>query len=268
MIEITNYNDVVKIRMSREVDGKPLFWVAAYLIDGLLIDAGCSYTTQELMEYLEKNPPRMVVNTHFHEDHIGANRLIQERWGINIYAHPDSVPLIGRPATLFPYQEIVWGYPDPSEVQSIPSFIQTERFAFDVIATPGHSAGHIVLLERSYGWCFCGDIFASDRVKVIRPEEDMGETVSSMKRLAEMATDRLILFTSSGSIIENGRDALNSYIKYLEDLSRKVKELQRQGMTVQEIMTSLFGGEHPRAQRTDGQYSTENLIRSVLKMEG
>jgi glyoxylase-like metal-dependent hydrolase (beta-lactamase superfamily II) len=68
-------------------------------VDGLLIDPGCSYTAGELMSYLEKHPPKWGVNTHYHEDHMGGNRLIRERFGINIYAHPEAVPLIGRPST-------------------------------------------------------------------------------------------------------------------------------------------------------------------------
>lgn len=30
----------------------------------------------------------------------------------------------------------------------------------------------------------------------------------------------------------------------------------------------LFGGEHAFAALSNGQYTTENLVRSVLKMEG
>ena len=110
MIEIRTFEGIIQIRMSREIGGKPAYWVASYLVDGLLVDTGCSYTAGELMSYLEKNPPKWVVNTHYHEDHIGANRLIRERFGIHIHAHPRAVPLIGQAATLFPYQEQVWGW--------------------------------------------------------------------------------------------------------------------------------------------------------------
>ena len=41
MIESQDYAGVTQIRMSREFDGKPVYWVAAYLVDGLLIDTGC-----------------------------------------------------------------------------------------------------------------------------------------------------------------------------------------------------------------------------------
>lgn len=259
MIETRTFGDIVRIRMSRELGGTPLFWVAAYLVDGILIDTGCSYTADELVS-------RLAVNTHYHEDHIGANRPIQERFGIPIYAHPDSIPLISREAELFPYQELVWGYPEPTEVLPIPPVIRTERFSFDVIETPGHSAGHVVLDEPSRGWCFCGDMFAGETVKVIRPEEDMGKTVASLKGLAKMDAERLTLFTAAGGVFENGREALENFCAYLENLSRKAKEFEKEGRTVPEIMTVLFGGEHPRAERTDGQFSTEHLVRSVLKM--
>ena len=266
MLEILTFEEITQIRMSREIGGNPVYWVAAYLVDGLLVDTGCSYTAGELVSFLEKHPPKRVVNTHYHEDHIGANRLIQERFGIDIYAPLESVPFIGKHATLFPYQEQVWGYPEPSEVQPLSPVIGTDRFSFEVIETPGHSADHVALVERSKGWCISGDLFAGGGLKVIRPEEDMQTTVASLERLAALDTRRLILFTSSGRIVENGRKALGECAGCLRALSRKAKDLQAQGKTVAEIMKVLFGGEHPRAQRTDGQFTTENLIRSLLKM--
>jgi len=39
------------------------------------------------------------------------------------------------------------------------------------------------------------------------------------------------------------------------------------GIRNSEIIRELFGGEHGFAQLTNGQYSTENLVRSVLRME-
>jgi glyoxylase-like metal-dependent hydrolase (beta-lactamase superfamily II) len=83
VIEVQRFEQVTQIRMSREIGGNPVYWVAAYLVDGLLVDTGCSYTAGELVSYLEEHPPKRVVNTHYHEDHMGANHLIQERFGIS-----------------------------------------------------------------------------------------------------------------------------------------------------------------------------------------
>jgi len=48
---------------------------------------------------------------------------------------------------------------------------------------------------------------------------------------------------------------------------KKGKKLESKGLNPVEIMRELFGGEHPFAQMTNGQYTTENLIRSVLLMD-
>jgi len=267
MIETETFEGITQIRMSREIDGNPVYWVAAYLVDGLLIDTGCSYTAEELLAFLDGKPLRQVVNTHFHEDHVGGNRILQEKLGVGIFAPRDSVPRIGREAKLFPYQEMVWGYPQPSEVRPLPPIVRTPNHAFAVIETPGHSEGHAVLVEKNRGWCFSGDLFAREKMKFIRPEEKMGETVASMRRLISLPGDRLVLFTSVRRIVEDGRQALQACIDYLEELSRQAKELAERGLGVPEIVRELFGGEHAFAELTNGQYTAENLVRSVLKME-
>lgn len=266
MIEINNYGDVTQIRLSRELDGKPLYWVAAYLVDGLLIDTGCDYTARELVTFLEGKRLDLAVNTHFHEDHVGGNALIRKRFNIPFYAPVESIPIIGQKPFLYPYQEMVWGYPAPSTAEPIPPVIRTFRYTFDVLATPGHSAGHIVLLEKERGWCFSGDIFARENPKFIRPEEDMGETIRSLDRIMAAMPSQLILFTSVGRIVENGREALEANIRYLQELATKAQGLHKQGRSVEEIIQDIFGGEHHFAQMTNGQYTTENLIRSVLKI--
>jgi hypothetical protein len=66
--------------------------------------------------------------------------------------------------------------------------------------------------------------------------------------------------------VENGRDALEENIRYLRELAAKAQGLHKQGRSVAEIIQDIFGGEHLFAQMTNDQYTTENLIRSVLKM--
>ena len=263
MIETAEFEQVTQIRMSRELDGKPVYWVAAHLVDGLLIDTGCSHTSQELASFLEGKGLDQVVNTHYHEDHMGGNHDIMERFGVDIYAHPLSIPLIAHRFDLYPYQEIAWGYPVPTTVKPIPDVVSTDHHAFQVVETPGHCAGHICLLEPSEGWCFTGDLFARENPKFIRPEENIGQIIESMRKVIELPTERLVLFTAVGKIVQDGRKALGQCISYLTDLAAKVQRLHRSGVTVEEIMQQEFGGEHPFAQFTNGQFSTYNLVRSL-----
>lgn len=266
MIETAGFEDVTQIRMSREIGGVPVYWVSSYLIDGLLIDTGCRHTADELNVFLYEMNIEKIVNTHFHEDHVGGNRIIGKTHKAAIYAHPDSIPLIGERQKLYPYQELVWGYPVPSETLPVTEIIKTENYEFEVIETPGHSVGYIALVEKSQGWCFSGDIFARENLKVIRPDEDMREAIKSVERLISLDAERLILFTSVGKIIEKGREALAACIRYLKDLAGKSKGFRDQGYDIDGIVKEIFGGEHKFAEMTNGQYTTENLIRSVLKI--
>jgi len=265
MLKTQDYAAVTQIRMSREIDGKPVYWVAAYLVDDLLIDTGCSHTSQELSDFLEGKGVRQVVNTHYHEDHMGGNHDLMRRYGVRVYAHPDSIPLIAQGFDLYPYQEIAWGYPAPTEAIPVPDILQTPRHTFQVLETPGHCRGHICLMEAARGWCFTGDLFARAQPKFVRPEENIGQIMDSMRAVMAAAGPSLVLFTAVGKIVEDGQRALKDCLDYLSGLAARSKDLQKAGYDLDAIVRDLFGGEHPFAQLTNGQFSTFNLVRSLLE---
>jgi glyoxylase-like metal-dependent hydrolase (beta-lactamase superfamily II) len=251
--------------MGREYQGRVLYWTAAYLVDGLLIDTGCPHTSGELIAFLEGQTLNAAVNTHYHEDHIGANHQLQQRFKIQIMASRESAPLIGQSPKLLPYQELVWGYPVPTEVDILPNQVETENHRFEVIQTPGHSSGHVALVEMTEGWCFTGDLFISREQKSVRPHEDVAEIAKSMQRLADLPTEKLTLFTSPGNVVEDGREALRACVDYFRGLSQRAKELQKQGLAATTIRDQLFGRESVLAGLTDGDISSENMVRALLR---
>jgi len=267
MIEVKHFGEVTQFKMGRDIEGKVIYWVAAYLVDRLLIDTGCSYTAKELAKLLKGEPPELAVNTHYHEDHIGANHILQQEFGIKIFASRESIPLINRIPKLHPYQEYMWGYPEPAHVEPLPPTIETAHFRFDVIDIPGHCPGHVALVEPTKGWCFSGDIFVSTNPMGVRPEDDITEITRSMEKLISLETDRLILFTSLGSVINDGRRAMRTCIQYFKDLSHQAKELQKQGLSPGAIRDKIFGRETILAEPTEGDFSAENMIRAVLRAD-
>ena len=265
MIEVNHIGEVIQIKMGREVGGQVLYWVAAHLVDGLLIDTGCRHTAEELADFLEGQYLQFAVNTHHHEDHVGANYILKKKFDIKIFASRKSLPLINQVPKLHPYQEVVWGYPEPTEVDCLPEAIETDHFRFDVVETPGHCKGHVALVEPTKGWCFSGDLFVSREPKAIRPEDDITEITRSMKKLVDLKTDKLILFTSLGNVVPGGRVALQSCIEYFRDLSHRAKQLEKKGLSISAIRDELFGGESSLAGPTEGDFSAENMVRAVLR---
>jgi glyoxylase-like metal-dependent hydrolase (beta-lactamase superfamily II) len=253
--------------MGREYEGRVLYWTAAYLVDGLLIDTGCPHCSEELGQFLAGQYLKVAVNTHHHEDHVGANHLLQQRFKIHIMASRESAPLIAQPAELRPYQELVWGCPVPTTVDILPRLVETKGHRFEVTTTPGHCADHVSLLELTEGWCFTGDLFISREPKAMRPEEDIHEIARSMKRLVDLPAGKLTLFTGLGNVVEDGREALQSCIDYIHGLSLKAKALERQGLSTGDMVNRLFGRESILAGLTDGHISSENVVRALLRPE-
>jgi glyoxylase-like metal-dependent hydrolase (beta-lactamase superfamily II) len=274
MIEVSSFEEVACIKMSQTMGGKPLYWVACYLVDGLLVDTGTIHVSGELMGVLGDKKVQKVVNTHYHEDHVGSNVAIQKKFGVDIFAHPKAVPKISEPAKLFPYQEMVWGYPVPSKTKKIGERIDTENYQFEVVYTPGHCDDHICLFEPKNAWLFSGDLYASEKPNVARPEERQWEIIASLKKVR--ALKPRIMFPASGNVVTDASAALDRTIVYLESLGERVLRLREEDMSAAEIRDVIFGQEAtlsfggqklPFRNFTNDQFSTENLVRSFLKKQ-
>ncbi len=261
MIETTQYGEILQIKLCRD---KGFTAVSCYLLDGLLIDTGPAHTAQELTEFLRNAAVKNVINTHHHEDHISANKLLQERYGVEIFAPPLAVDKINEPAELFPYQEVVWGYPIPSQVKPLVKGISTGLYTLEVIPTPGHDHDHICLFERKQGWLFTGDTYTTTRPVVCRPMEDQRQIIEDLKVLRSLEPH--ILFPAPTRVIMEPLDKLDRTIAYLEDLGARIEDLYREGMNPEEIRQQIFGEENPIAERTQQQFSSVNMILSFLKM--
>jgi len=266
MLVAQDFGGMHRIKMGRETDGKVLYWVTAWLYDGLLFDTGCPHTATELLEHLRGREVKVAVNSHSHEDHIGTNYLLSRELGVQIFAHPFAVPLIAQRPKLMSYQEGVWGYPEPSQASPLADHIDVNGRHYQVIETFGHCEGHIALFEEKTGRLFTGDLFATEKPRAIRSTENVGRMIADMRKLAALRPGPLVLFTALGEIVEDGRGALSRCADYLEEVRAKSRELAAQGMSVEDIREKIFGRESSLAGLTGGDFSTKNLVASALKL--
>ncbi len=264
MLKVNRYGGIAQLMMGREMDGSVLYWTAAYLVDGLLIDTGCAYTADELGRFLGEQEVEQVVNTHHHEDHVGANSFIQQQLGLEIYVHPLAIPLLNRRLPLREYQEMVWGYPEPTVAQPLPARISTNRHTFEVIETPGHSSDHIALFEPERGWCFTGDLFVSENLKMLRADEDIDGIIASLEKLLALPVDELILHTGIGRVFPDGKRAIRTFLDYLGGLRDRVTRLAGESLIASEIRDRIFGRETQLAPLTGGHYSVLNLVEQLM----
>jgi glyoxylase-like metal-dependent hydrolase (beta-lactamase superfamily II) len=272
MLKITRYGDVTRFDLARTLAGRGRYWTTAYLLDGMLVDTGCSYSAPELVAALVHAPLVRIVNTHSHEDHIGANGPLQRgREGLEILAHPLALPVLADPCGTQPlqlYRRLLWGWPAPSKGRPISdgALIETEHYSFQVIYTPGHSPDHLCLYESRQGWLFTGDLFIGGRDRALRADYDIWQIIASLKRIAELPAVKL--FPGSARVRDNPAGALKAKISYLEELGERVLELHRQGQDVPAIARAVGGRPMPIEIFTLGHFSRRRLVLSYLRVNG
>ena len=270
MLKTTQYSPIARLDLARTIAGRGRYWTTAYLVDGLLIDSGCAHSASELMAFLRDKSLTQLVNTHTHEDHIGANGPLQRgRSGLKILAHPLALKVLENPRRqhLQPYRRIMWGWPEPSKGVQLADgeVIRTENFNFQVIYTPGHSPDHICLCEPDQGWLFSGDLFVGGKDHALSAEADIWGVIQSLKRVSDLPITWL--FPGSARARENPVTELQQKFDYLVKMGEQVLEHHRRGWSVDAIVHALCGGPMFIEVFTLGHFSRKNLVRSYLRSE-
>jgi glyoxylase-like metal-dependent hydrolase (beta-lactamase superfamily II) len=264
---LTTYGDVTRIDSARTLFGRGRYWTTAYLIDGLLIDSGCAHTSNELVRALQDYEIHTLVNTHSHEDHIGANGLLQRKREILILAHPEALPVLEHPRLeqpLQPYRKLMWGWPEPSSGEGLRGgqAVPTPTHKLQVIHTSGHSRDHICLYEPQRQWLFSGDLFVGGEDRALGASYDIWEILRSLKKIARLPLHTL--FPGCARVRENPQSELQSKISYLETLGQQVLDLHAAGRSERSIARELCGGPMWIELLTLGHFSRRNLIHSYL----
>jgi glyoxylase-like metal-dependent hydrolase (beta-lactamase superfamily II) len=268
MIRVSNFGPVTRFDLSRSFAGRGIYWTTAYLVDGLLVDTGCAFTALELLEKLTGTSIDQIINTHSHEDHIGANAHLAAQYPkVKILAHPFALPILAQPHIKQPlhlYRRLVWGMPSPSEAQPLHngSLIKTENYQFQVVYTPGHTSDHLCLYEPDQGWIFTGDLFVGGRDRAIRAGSDIWQIIDSLKLIAALPLDAM--YPGSARTRHKPAEDLIAKINYLERLGEEIFSLKKQGYSIPGISRLLLGGPMWIELITLGHLSRQNLVRSYL----
>jgi glyoxylase-like metal-dependent hydrolase (beta-lactamase superfamily II) len=147
----------------------------------VLIDAGMPKSATAIQEaaverFGASNPPKVIILTHAHFDHIGAIIDLLKVWDVPVFAHQLELPyvtgkqdypkpdgtveggLVAKLSPLFPNEGIdirphVQELPPNGSVPSMPGW--------EWIHTPGHTEGHVSLFRKQDGALITGDAFVT-----------------------------------------------------------------------------------------------------------
>jgi len=190
-----------------------------YLISGkitILIDTGTETNYHRITSFVKKRLD-LIINTHCHYDHIGANDLLKEKYSAKIAAHELDAPYISKAdpqhtcSSLFikPLRKIKIDF----LLKDLEKIKDTD---LEVIHTPGHTEGSICLYDRKKKILFSGDtIFAGGGIgRTDLPGGDHETLVSSIGKISRLEID-IILPGHNEPILSGAKE----YIKTLAFLS-------------------------------------------------
>jgi len=270
MIKTKQFGEVTRFDLSRTFLGKGHYWTTCYYVDELLIDSGCVRTANELYSALRDNQLKYIINTHSHEDHFGANGLLQKNFNnLKIFSHPLAIPILADPAEKQPllfYRRFMWGMPTPSFANQVAdnSILSTKHFNFKIIYTPGHSPDHLCLYEPEREWLFTGDLYVGGQDRALRANYNIWQIISSLKKISGLPVK--MLFAGSARVRENPKEEIENKISYLEELGGKIITLYNKGISVDQIAKELLGKPMFIELFTQGHFSRRRLVLSFLRL--
>ena len=183
--------------------------INTYLVGDVLIDAGARFDAKPILHQLEGRPLSAHALTHAHPDHQGASKAVCERFGVPFWVPAKDADAAERPELIRQRQ------PDKL-INKV--FFRTmvgpghkvdrtigegdEVAGFQVLDTPGHSAGHVSFWRESDRVLILGDVLNNMDVITGIPglhdpkpyfTPDPAENRRSARRLAELEPS-LVLF--------------------------------------------------------------------------
>lgn len=157
-----------------------------------------------------------VVLTHHHFDHVGAAMLLRRVLEVPIIAHPITRDLLAGKVEV----DRVIAADDRLDLGASRS---GGPFVLEVLHTPGHAPGHIVLRDRRPGGraLVAGDMVAGIGTIIIDPPEgDMAVYVASLERLASLGPSMLL--PAHGPIAADGQARLRAYVAHRAQREEKI----------------------------------------------
>jgi glyoxylase-like metal-dependent hydrolase (beta-lactamase superfamily II) len=227
-----------------------------------LVDAGDMASldvVEGALAALEIGPERIgqLVLTHTHPDHIGGAAELQRQTGAPVYAHPLEREQIERWGNGV---EITHWIADDAPIAG-------DGFTLTPVFTPGHSPGHVCLVESEQRLLLAGDMISGFvSVGIFPPWGSMRQYIDSLRRLLALHEQQpfAAVLPGHGPVIADAGAKIREYITHRLQREQEVVDALASGATtIDELLPIAYPDVLPHlsfAARSTLQAHLEKLI--------
>ncbi len=160
--------------------------------DAIIIDPGDD--GKLIKDEIEKRglKPVLIINTHYHFDHTGANGYLKEKYGIPIAIGKKDAPFLEE-AYLSALEFMINSNPSPKAdiLLKENETIAVGENVFSVMETPGHTVGSICLYSKKL--LFSGDTLFYESVgRWDLPHGNKEELFASLDKILKLPEDTVV----------------------------------------------------------------------------
>ncbi len=170
----------------------------------IIIDPGCQTSTEreKLTGFIKENHWQVVglVNTHCHIDHVLGNAFVKDTYHVKLTIHKKDEPTLHANKIIAP----LYGIPHYEETEpdlfvKEGDFISFGNSKLEVLFVPGHSPGHIALVNREQKFCIGGDVlFLGSIGRTDLPGGDFDTLISSIHNKIFPLGDDMTVYCGHG----------------------------------------------------------------------
>ena len=171
----------------------------------IIIDPGCYEISEQkkLVNFVsdKKLIPKMLINTHCHIDHILGNEFVSKEWNLDLHLNQLEIPLLDSSDKIadtygfYNYKK----YNRKKKLLNQGDKISFGKSTLEILFTPGHSPGHISLLNKDQKIVISGDVLFNGSIgRTDLPGGDYDTLIKSIKTKLFLLNDDTLVFCGHG----------------------------------------------------------------------